>query len=166
MATKYTKRPLKRPNGHIIYQHIPLQDPPKIYPKWDFWSENMYTLWQTCFSSVRCRQKKVKGIVLSSFFQSAFRFQHREVTSDPENTRQIPCMYVGMLGEWSLCNQRKEEKWLHNPLVPWTKTLTKSCFVARYFDKNFGQCFGWKVVNLAKHWVKSFDNWSEQMKKV
>jgi predicted secreted protein len=30
MATKYTKWQLNRPKGHKIYQHLPLQDPPKF----------------------------------------------------------------------------------------------------------------------------------------
>jgi hypothetical protein len=30
MATKYTKWPNNRPNGHKINQHLPLQDPPKF----------------------------------------------------------------------------------------------------------------------------------------
>jgi hypothetical protein len=29
-AIKYTKRPQYRPNVHKIYQHLPLQDPPKF----------------------------------------------------------------------------------------------------------------------------------------
>jgi hypothetical protein len=34
---KYTKWPYNIPNGHKIYQHLPLQDP----QKWDFWFENI-----------------------------------------------------------------------------------------------------------------------------
>jgi hypothetical protein len=30
MATKYTKWPNNRPNGHIIYEHLPLQHPEKF----------------------------------------------------------------------------------------------------------------------------------------
>jgi hypothetical protein len=30
MTIKYTKRPDNRTNGHKIYQHLPLQDPPKF----------------------------------------------------------------------------------------------------------------------------------------
>jgi hypothetical protein len=30
MTTKYTKRLRNRPNGHKIYRHLPLQDPPKF----------------------------------------------------------------------------------------------------------------------------------------
>jgi hypothetical protein len=30
MATKFTKWPLNRPNDHVKYQHLPLQDPPKF----------------------------------------------------------------------------------------------------------------------------------------
>jgi hypothetical protein len=30
MATKYTKWPQSRPNGRKIFQHLPLQDPPKF----------------------------------------------------------------------------------------------------------------------------------------
>jgi hypothetical protein len=30
MATKYTKGQKNRPNGHTIYQHLPLQEPPKF----------------------------------------------------------------------------------------------------------------------------------------
>jgi hypothetical protein len=47
MAKKYTKWPkidqmaVKRPNDHTIYQHLPLQVPPKIYPNLDFWFENI-----------------------------------------------------------------------------------------------------------------------------
>jgi hypothetical protein len=33
---KYTKRQLKRPNDHIIYQHIPLQDPVQLTQIWIF----------------------------------------------------------------------------------------------------------------------------------
>jgi hypothetical protein len=33
------------PNGHKIYQHLQLQDPPKIYPNWDFWVSKI-TIWQ------------------------------------------------------------------------------------------------------------------------
>jgi hypothetical protein len=32
------------PNGNKIYQmyrHLQLQDPPKFYPNWDFWFENI-----------------------------------------------------------------------------------------------------------------------------
>jgi hypothetical protein len=30
MAIKYTNWPQNRPNGNIIYQRLPLQDPPKF----------------------------------------------------------------------------------------------------------------------------------------
>jgi hypothetical protein len=33
MATKYTKLPCNRQNGHKIYQHLPLQVPPKFTNK-------------------------------------------------------------------------------------------------------------------------------------
>jgi hypothetical protein len=41
MATKYTKWPYIRPNCHKIYQHLPLQVPPKFSPNWDFGFEIM-----------------------------------------------------------------------------------------------------------------------------
>jgi hypothetical protein len=44
MATKYTKWPQNIPNGRKMYQHLPLQDPPKIYPNWDFWFEKTHHL--------------------------------------------------------------------------------------------------------------------------
>jgi hypothetical protein len=40
MATKCTKWPQNVPNGRKIYQHIPLQPPPKFIPNWEFGSEN------------------------------------------------------------------------------------------------------------------------------
>jgi hypothetical protein len=30
MATNYTKWSQNRPNGHKMYQHLPLQEPPKF----------------------------------------------------------------------------------------------------------------------------------------
>jgi hypothetical protein len=47
MTTKCTKWSLNVPidrkfyQMEKIYQHLPIEDPPKIYPKWDFWFENM-----------------------------------------------------------------------------------------------------------------------------
>jgi hypothetical protein len=35
-AIKYTKWPENWPNGHLIYQHILLQDPPKFTRIWIF----------------------------------------------------------------------------------------------------------------------------------
>jgi hypothetical protein len=32
---------VKIPNYHKTYKHLPLQDPPKIYPNWNFWFENI-----------------------------------------------------------------------------------------------------------------------------
>jgi hypothetical protein len=29
------------PNYHKIYQHLPLKEPQKIYPNFDFWFENI-----------------------------------------------------------------------------------------------------------------------------
>jgi hypothetical protein len=40
MAIKYFQWPLNRPNGHKIYQHFPLQDPPKFTQIGMFWFEN------------------------------------------------------------------------------------------------------------------------------
>jgi hypothetical protein len=76
MATKYTKWPQNIPNGHKIYQmatkytkwpqNIPtgseidqtakkllsfLSRHSKIYPNWNFWFENMYTIWQPCLGA-------------------------------------------------------------------------------------------------------------------
>jgi hypothetical protein len=36
MTLNYTNWLQNRPNGNKIYQRLPLQDPPKIYPNWDF----------------------------------------------------------------------------------------------------------------------------------
>jgi hypothetical protein len=36
MSIKYNKRP----SVHKIYQHLPLQDPPKFTQIWIFWFEN------------------------------------------------------------------------------------------------------------------------------
>jgi hypothetical protein len=42
MAIKHTRWPLSRQNGHKIYQHLPLcTRPSEIYPKYDFWSQNI-----------------------------------------------------------------------------------------------------------------------------
>jgi hypothetical protein len=38
---KYTKWPETTPNVCKKYQHPPLQEPPKICPKWDYWFENL-----------------------------------------------------------------------------------------------------------------------------
>jgi hypothetical protein len=35
------KLPQNIPNGHKIYQLLPLQDPPKCYPNWNFRFENI-----------------------------------------------------------------------------------------------------------------------------
>jgi hypothetical protein len=40
MAVKFTKSWQNILNGHKIYQHSPLQYPPK-YPNWYFWYENV-----------------------------------------------------------------------------------------------------------------------------
>jgi hypothetical protein len=42
----YKKWPQNGPNGHKIYQHLPLQDSPKFTQNWDFWYENIHTIWQ------------------------------------------------------------------------------------------------------------------------
>jgi hypothetical protein len=34
------------PNGQKIIRRVPLQGPPKMYPNWNFWFENTYTIWQ------------------------------------------------------------------------------------------------------------------------
>jgi hypothetical protein len=44
LATKYTKWPQNRPFGHKIYQHLPLQGPPKFTQNWDFWFCHLATL--------------------------------------------------------------------------------------------------------------------------
>jgi hypothetical protein len=48
MATKYTKSPQKytklpknKPNGHKVYQLLPLQDPPKFTLIGIFWFDSM-----------------------------------------------------------------------------------------------------------------------------
>jgi hypothetical protein len=47
MTTKYAKRPKNRPNGHSIYQHFPLQVPPKFTQIiiCGFWK---HAIWQPC----------------------------------------------------------------------------------------------------------------------
>jgi hypothetical protein len=42
-AIKYFQFP-NRPNGHKIYQHFPLQDPPKFTQIGNFWFENKHHL--------------------------------------------------------------------------------------------------------------------------
>jgi hypothetical protein len=41
MAINYNKGPKNRPNGHKIYQPLPLQAHIKIYPNRYFWFENI-----------------------------------------------------------------------------------------------------------------------------
>jgi hypothetical protein len=42
ISINYTKWPYNRPNAHEIYQHLPLQDPPKFAQIRIFWFENTY----------------------------------------------------------------------------------------------------------------------------
>jgi hypothetical protein len=36
-----------------MYQHLPSQDPPIFTQNWDFWFENIPTLWQPCMQYIK-----------------------------------------------------------------------------------------------------------------
>jgi hypothetical protein len=61
MSIKYNKRPKNGPSVHKIYQHLPLQDPPKFTQIWIFGlkTNHLATLLQSVFwnsknSSAKC----------------------------------------------------------------------------------------------------------------
>jgi hypothetical protein len=59
MIVRCTKCLSNIPNGHDIHQHFLFPRPSKIYPSWDFWSENLATLIRPSSgkNQFRCFQK-------------------------------------------------------------------------------------------------------------
>jgi hypothetical protein len=66
MATKYTKWSYNKPNGHTIYQHLPLKDPPKFTQTGIF----VLKIWQPCHH-LSAGNRFLPFFKSSSFFRDA-----------------------------------------------------------------------------------------------
>jgi hypothetical protein len=72
MAIKYTYWQCNLPNGNIIYQHLPLQDPRKFTKIWIFGLKIYHLATPEC-AATRKGFRQAEGCLISSHFKTRLR---------------------------------------------------------------------------------------------
>jgi hypothetical protein len=116
---KYTKWPQNIPNVHRIYQiAVNIQNghkiylPVKLYPNWDFWYANTYTIWQPWFPQmwetqspnyvllrVTCKKERKKTFLFSLSF-GRYMWQRSECPNNFGKSVSKSNLFDAPLNQW------------------------------------------------------------------